>query len=167
LGVVWGPNLLWKSSVDIDTSDPLAIIQLMMESGRVNAVAETFIRVCNKYYYFMLFICYSKEFDDIFSPVPSSNIWASPTLKKIITDTPLVNLGVLAPINLPGQYHLWTADNCGAVTSISVERGDIVNKFDTGQGVIFKMATIGHELWTTSKSSLCIWSDSVCFMFYY
>ena len=148
LSVVWGQNLLWpKESLVCNTTDtggtpdPAQIMELMMETVKMNTITKTMIA----------------RYHEIFDPIEFGRVdWGFPSFYRWFCEASLISVGVLhgtAP-----HPALCFVDSMGTFFVLDSVEHRLLASFPLAQKNVFKMTSVGKRLWVSSSTSLCVYS---------
>eukprot|EP00727_Mastigamoeba_balamuthi_P010138 m51a1_g5747 hypothetical protein (732) ;mRNA; r:1178009-1180632 len=146
LGVVWGPNVLWPSA---QPGDPVALMNLVMDSAKTNEVVSMLV----------------KHARAVFPPVavgPGAgleSVWAQLDFKLAVSTEALRAATLVTPSGSK-ESQVWIADFTGKLFRLDSQTGrEVAPPLDSGQGQIFRMASIGRSIWSTATRNMRVWSN--------
>lgn len=148
LGVVWGQNLLWPKESMAGTManaggapNPVLIMELMMESLKMNTITQTMIT----------------KYHEIFDPIEFGRVnWGFPSFYRWFCETSIISIGTLYLSD--ANPTLWFVDSIGTLFVLDSVTHELLTSFDLPQKNVFRMESVGNRLWVTSSESLCVYA---------
>lgn len=148
LGLVWGPNLLWKGGKAVSTVD---MMELMAGAGKIKLIVTLLI----------------EEQEHIFNTSPTSCITNTigqdikvSFLYKIVGGYKKTIQGISILEDSDQNKYIWTADSSGLVKITNSSTYAPEKEFDTNLGRIHTMTSVRDHAWIASSQSVSVWDRS-------
>jgi len=144
LGLVWGPNLLWKGGKAASTTD---MMELMAGAGKIKMIVTLLI----------------EEQDHIFNNINTPIVFTNNNSEMKVSFIHKLGgykktLQGICIVEDSESKSIWTADSGGVLKIFQADTYAIEKEMDTNLGRIHSMTSIGEYAWIASSQSVSVWN---------
>eukprot|EP01132_Coremiostelium_polycephalum_P004542 gene4542-5658_t len=140
LGLVWGPNLLWKGGKASSTTD---MMELMAGAGKIKLIVTLLLEE------------QEHIFNNINSPITKGDIKVSFIYKLGGYKKTLQGITM---VENNDSKSIWTADSGGVLKIYNSDTYETEKEMDTNLGRIFTMTSVKDRAWIASSNSVSVWN---------
>ncbi|EGC37252.1 hypothetical protein DICPUDRAFT_150164 [Dictyostelium purpureum] len=143
LGLVWGPNLLWKGGKAVSTTD---MMELMAGAGKIKLIVTLLI----------------EEQDHVFSnlnPSVTKGDMKVSFLYKMVGGFNKTCQGI-SIVEDAESKSIWTANSAGIIKIFNSENYTTEKEWDSNLGRIHTMTSIKDHAWIATSQSVSLWNKS-------
>ncbi|KAF2073710.1 hypothetical protein CYY_004969 [Polysphondylium violaceum] len=143
LGLVWGPNLLWKGGKAYSTTD---MMELMAGAGKIKMIVTLLVEEQDHI------------FNNINTPITNNSDMKISFIHKLSGYKKTLQ-GICIVENTENKS-IWTADSGGVLKIFNSNTYAIEKEMDTNLGRIHSMTSIGEYAWIASSQSVSVWNKN-------
>ncbi|KAN0039271.1 hypothetical protein ACTA71_001465 [Dictyostelium dimigraforme] len=142
LGLVWGPNLLWKGGKAVSTTD---MMELMAGAGKIKLIVTLLIEE------------QEHVFNNLNAPITKGEMKVS-FINKIVGNKKTCQ--GISIIEDGESKSIWTADSAGIIKVFNADSYVTEREWDSNLGRIHTMTSIRDHAWIASSQSVSLWNKA-------
>ncbi|KAM9958717.1 hypothetical protein ACTFIW_012306 [Dictyostelium discoideum] len=142
LGLVWGPNLLWKGGKAVSTTD---MMELMAGAGKIKLIVTLLIEE------------QEHVFNNLNATITKGEMKVSFVNKIVGNKKTCQGISIIEDGE---SKSIWTADSAGIIKVFNADNYVTEREWDSNLGRIHTMTSVRDHAWIASSQSVSLWNKA-------